>query len=121
MDEDTLLMSMLLDFFGELLTEKQREYFDLYYNEDLTLSEIAVKAGISKQGVHDMIARAKKTLLGLEEKTNVVKRWRETQARLALAESAARELLRLSEGNGEAAELARSLVLTLEGIDDYGI
>ena len=61
-------MSMLLDYYGELLTEKQRELFDLYYNEDLSLAEIAENYGITRQGVRDQIKRAETQLLSLEEK-----------------------------------------------------
>ena len=53
--DKTLTMTMLLDFYGELLTEKQRRYFDMYHNEDLSLSEIAELEGISRQGVWDQI------------------------------------------------------------------
>ena len=53
-----LEMSLLFDFYGETLTEKQRELFDLYYNEDLSLSEIAEHAGITRQGVRDSIERS---------------------------------------------------------------
>ena len=53
-----LEMSLLFDFYGETLTEKQRELFDLYYNEDLSLSEIAEHAGITRQGVRDSIKRS---------------------------------------------------------------
>jgi len=111
---DTLLMTMLFDFFGELLTEKQREYFDLYHNEDLSLSEIAEKAGISRQGVYDIITRAGKALIEMEQKTGVVGRWRETQAELTRAEDLARELLELAGVNKKTASLARELTETLE-------
>ena len=57
-----LEMSLLFDFYGETLTEKQRELFDLYYNEDLSLSEIAEHAGITRQGVRDSIKRAEHAL-----------------------------------------------------------
>ena len=79
MDDKTLEMTMLLDFFGELLTEKQREYFDLYYNEDLSLSEIAGNVGITRQGVRDSIKRAEATLLDMEDKLGLAKRFREIQ------------------------------------------
>ena len=114
--EDTLMMTMLFDFFGDLLTEKQREYFDLYHNEDLSLSEIAEKADISRQGVYDIINRAEKTLIEIEQKTGVVRRWRDTNMELEHAETMARELLRISEADGRPTDLAHKLVLTLEGL-----
>ena len=63
-----LEMSLLFDFYGETLTEKQRELFDLYYNEDLSLSEIAEHAGITRQGVRDSIKRAEHALHEMEDK-----------------------------------------------------
>ena len=51
MENSAVMRSMLFDFYGELLTDKQREYFDLRYNEDLSLGEIAEQSGISRQGV----------------------------------------------------------------------
>ena len=53
MKQDALQMSLLFDYYGELLSEKQRVCFDLYYNQDLSLSEIASELGITRQGVHD--------------------------------------------------------------------
>jgi len=116
MDDETLLMTMLFDFFGDLLTDKQREYFDLYHNEDLSLSEIAEKAGITRQGVYDIITRAEKSLVEMEQKTGVVSRWRETRAELDRAEKIARELLRSYGDDTESAALAQNLVLILEGM-----
>lgn len=49
MRSDALTMTLLYDYYGELLTEKQRGLFDLYYNQDYSLSEIASAAGISRQ------------------------------------------------------------------------
>lgn len=65
MDKD-LSIGMLLDFYGALLTEKQAECLDLYYNQDLSLSEIAQDLDITRQGVHDNIKRGEKQLLEYE-------------------------------------------------------
>ncbi|MCL2819937.1 MAG: DNA-binding protein [Oscillospiraceae bacterium] len=82
MSEETLQNTMKFDFFGDLLTEKQKEYFDLYHNEDLSLSEIAEGAGISKQGVYDIITRAEKSLNNYEKKTELIRKWCETRREL---------------------------------------
>ena len=87
MSDKTLEMTMLFDFFGDLLTEKQREYFDLYYNDDLSLSEIAEMSGISRQGVRDNLLRAEAALREMEEKTGVVRRFGELQKTVAALES----------------------------------
>ena len=63
MAEKNLDISILLDHYGEMLTEKQREVIDLYYNQDLSLAEIAEQEGISRQGVRDNIKRAEAQLL----------------------------------------------------------
>lgn len=63
-----LKFAILLDIYGGVLTEKQLDMMELYYNEDLSLSEIAESAGISRQGVHDAIKRAEETLLELDGK-----------------------------------------------------
>lgn len=87
MSDNTLQMAMLYDFFGDLLTEKQREYFDLYHNEDLSLAEIAEKADISKQGVFDIIKRAESKLLEIENKTGIIAKWLEARESVANAKS----------------------------------
>ncbi len=74
-----LEMSLLFDFYGETLTEKQRELFDLYYNEDLSLSEIAEHAGITRQGVRDSIKRAEHALHEMEDKLGLVARYGDTE------------------------------------------
>lgn len=71
---DELGLSLLFDYYGDLLTQKQRTCFDLYYNQDLSLGEIAQEAGISRQGVHDSLARAEAALRTMEEKTGAAAR-----------------------------------------------
>ena len=100
MEESRLMRSMLLDFYGQLLTEKQRECYDLHYNEDLSLSEIAEQSGISRQGVWDNIRRADAALRELEEKTGLVRRVMELEREL---EEAREELGRLRELRGDGA------------------
>ena len=86
--EEAVLRTMLFDFYGELLTEKQREYFDLHYNEDLSLAEIAALTGISRQGVWDIIRRAEATLRDIEAKTGLVARFRARREALSGVEVA---------------------------------
>ena len=66
MKNQTFRMTMLFDFYGELLTDRQKEFYDLYYNEDLSLSEIAENYGISRQGVRDVIVRAENYMTEIE-------------------------------------------------------
>ena len=62
MRTDPMKMTLLFDEYGALLTEKQRDCFDLYFNQDLSLGEIADELGISRQGVHDTLSRAEAAL-----------------------------------------------------------
>ena len=67
MKADKLTMTLLFDLYGELLTQKQRDCFDLYCNQDYSLSEIAEEMGTTRQGVHDAVTRAEAWLLRIEE------------------------------------------------------
>ena len=82
-------MTLLFDFYGETLTDRQKEFYDLYYNEDLSLTEIAENYGMSRQGVRDAIVRAETALTELEEKTGLIRRFQEqTQSLKELQELA---------------------------------
>ena len=72
-------ISLLFDFYGDILTEKQQDVIDYYYNDDLSLSEISEHLGITRQGVRDSIKRAESTLLEMEEKLGLAKRFRKIQ------------------------------------------
>ena len=97
MKHDALAMSLLYDFYGELLTEKQRLLFDLHYNQDYSLAEIAENQGISRQGVHDTIVRAEQTLKNLEEKTGCVARHLAVRSALGQIRSRCSELFTLPD------------------------
>ncbi|NLM84762.1 MAG: YlxM family DNA-binding protein [Clostridiales bacterium] len=77
--DDKLKMTLLYDFYGDLLTEKQRAFYNLRHNEDFSLAEIAEQAGISRQGVHDIITRAENILIETEKKTGLVRRFTQLQ------------------------------------------
>lgn len=74
MKTDALSMTLLFDFYGDLLTEKQRSYFDQYYNQDLSLAEIAENEGVSRQGVYDVLRRTVDTLRRMEQTAGCVAR-----------------------------------------------
>ena len=69
-----LEISTLLDYYGMLLTDKQRETVEYYYDDDLSLGEIAENTGISRQGVRDSIKRSETILLEAEEKLGLIKK-----------------------------------------------
>ncbi len=68
-------MLLLFDYYGDMLTERQRMCLDLRYNQDLSLAEIAEELGVSRQGVHDNIIRAEAHLQKMEAKTGCVRRY----------------------------------------------
>ncbi len=116
--EDRRRQSLLLDFYGELLTDKQRGCYDLHVNEDLSLSEIAEQLGISRQGVWDNIRRAEKTLTEIEDKTGLMARFEETRRALGGAAARLEKLAGLTEG--EAHALAGELAEELRALRDRG-
>lgn len=105
--DNTIMRTMLFDFYGDLLTEKQREYYDLHYNSDLSLQEIAEQSGVSRQAVWDIIRRAEQSLTEFEDKTGLV-------ARAVRRRKAVEELEALIAGLPESAEKAEMLKKTAE-------
>ena len=86
--QDAFKMTLLFDFYGTLLTEKQQSYFDLYYNQDFSLGEIAEQEGISRQGVRDVIVRAEAAMQEIEDKTGLIKRFEQMRSHLASIQTA---------------------------------
>ena len=74
---DALEMTLLFDYYGELLTQRQRDCLDMRYNQDMSLGEIAQELGVSRQGVYDNLSRADALLQNMEAKTGFVRRERQ--------------------------------------------
>ena len=112
MFEKNLEMSFLLDFYGDVLNERRRAVMTMYYNEDLSLAEIAEGAGISRQAVRQAIKKGEETLSELEEKLGLCRQAMELEPR-------ARRLLALAEGENsplaDAAKECAALILTKQG------
>ena len=107
MKNQTYRMTMLFDFYGDILTDRQRELFDLYYNEDLSLAEIAENCGISRQGVRDVIVRAEAAMNELEDKTGLLKRFMRMQDSVDAIVTAANEIKTINYRQYENPELER--------------
>ncbi|MBQ7364010.1 MAG: DNA-binding protein [Clostridia bacterium] len=85
-------MTLLFDFYGGLLTERQRELCDYYYNDDLSHTEIAANTGITRQGVRDSLKKAEEILQNAEASLGFLKAWRERQTVIARLEARLGEL-----------------------------
>lgn len=101
--------AILLDLYGALLTDKQAQALDLYYNEDLSLSEIAENTHVTRQAVHDAIAKGERTLWELEEKTHLSERLSHLEERLKAIHRLARE----------GYQTAHEAILSLSEIGEY--
>ncbi len=112
-----LEISFLLDFYGDVLTERQREVMEQYYNDDLSLAEIADNFGITRQGVRDSIKRGEGIILDLEQKVGFAARYRAVQQGVAQLESLARSI-RFANANSYSpnAEIERDVDRMLEEI-----
>ena len=72
---EILEKTLLYDFYGELLTPHQKDIYEQYILEDLSLSEIATNQGVSRQGIHDLVRRCEKILEGYEDKLHLVEKF----------------------------------------------
>lgn len=113
---DALQMTLLFDYYGELLTDRQRMCFDLRHNQDLSLAEIAQELNVSRQGVHDNLSRAEALLMNMEDKTGCVRR--DLQCR-----KAAREIMGLAAELAENEDqnvsfLARQIMAAAENLEE---
>ncbi len=102
-------ISVLLDFYGDMLTEKQKDVVELYYNEDLSLAEIAEHSGITRQGVRDSIKRAEAQLKEYEDRLGLAQRFQTMGEGLEEIQRLAREVSRCNKRRGNDPEIDRCL------------
>ena len=101
-------LSILFDFYGELLKNHNKHIFEDYVLNDLSLSEIAEEQGISRQGVYDIVKRCSKQLKECEEKLNLVKKFEETKEKV----NRIKELTQKIKLSGEQAHLEEIIKLS---------
>lgn len=105
------ILNLYFDFYGLLLTEKQQQIFKLYYEDDLSLAEIAAETQVTRQAVHDILQRAEKQLQHYETKLSLVKKFLEQKEKITQAY----ELLQNSnntENIEKACDILKSVILT---------
>lgn len=105
--EKTTRINLLYDFYGPLLTEKQRTMLVLYYHEDWSLGEIAEHYGISRQAVYETVKRAQDTMIDLESRLHLLEKHRR---RRDIAEEILRKLEAVPEGKRVAEPLIKRLL-----------
>lgn len=111
---DATELILLYDYYGDLLTDRQKECFELRYNQDLSLGEIGQELGISRQGVFDNLSRTEALLKNMEAKTGCVRRDMQCRKAMTLIRQAAQQLSNSSDPQvvslaEQIAEVAREI------------
>lgn len=110
MAKDFTTINVLLDFYGDMLTERQRSFLEYYYEEDLSLAEIAENEGITRQGVRDAIKRAEKQLYQMEDRLGLAKRFEEVQEGLEEIQECAEKINDYNMRTGLSREINEAVV-----------
>ena len=116
MFQKDMKISLLLDFYGDILSERRREIIEMYYNEDLSLSEIAEITGISRQGVRDSVKKSENELIRLENTLGLAKRFSELKLEIG---SIANDIASIicESGNEELNEKLKKEIDRLNSLD----
>ena len=113
---DALEMALLFDFYGGMLTEKQRECFDMRYNQDLSLGEIGLELGVSRQAVCDNLTRTEALLRRMEENIGSVGRSLKHRKAVQAIIDAAEKLT--THSDAAVSDLARQILSEAQGIEE---
>ena len=119
MKDDALNICILFDFYGAILTERQQEVFDLYYNEDLSLAEISENSGITRQGVRDAIARSRNILLDMEYKLGLATKQKATSQALTQICELSQEIADYNATRFRSNEIEKRLVAIVDIAEQY--
>lgn len=90
-------LSLLYDFYGELLKENQKSIYEDYILNDLSLSEIAEQQGISRQGVHDVVKRCSNQLINYEEKLHLIEKFEQTKQKVSKIKELSEQMMQSQE------------------------
>ena len=118
MFEKMIEISMLYDFYGQLLTAKQRELLKLYHEDNYSLSEIAEEYGISRQGVHDAVKKAEKALHEYENKLGLISKFTATEEAVAAIDSEIDKLMQENRGNRPLTEKLKHIKSIIDKINE---
>ena len=113
---DATELVLLYDYYGDLLTERQKECFELRYNQDLSLSEIGEELGISRQGVFDNLSRTEAMLKNMERKTGCMARDIRCRKAVGAIQTAAQRLCKHDDTNVAAA--ANAILAAVQGLEE---
>ncbi len=109
-----LEISILFDFYGDMLTDKQRNMVEYYYNDDLSLAEIAENEGITRQGVRDSIKRAESQLLDMEDRLGLARRFNEMKSGFESIRNAANNIREYNGRYGRSRDIEECAVRILD-------
>ncbi len=112
--EEIVELSLLFDFYGEMLGEHKKKIFEDYVLNDLSLAEIAEEEGISRQGVHDIVKRCTKQLKEYEATLHLVEKFQNMKTKLTKAS----ELLGIEKKEADASDIAEARTLLKEMLEE---
>ncbi len=110
MFEKNLNIGYLLDFYGDVLTERKKNALDCYYNDDMSLSEVASELGISRQGARELIKKAEEELIFYEEKLGLAEKFKDSKLH-------AQKALELCSAEGASEALCEEIRLLLRSVE----
>lgn len=118
MFEKMIEISMLYDFYGQLLTAKQQELLKLYHEDNYSLSEIAEEYGISRQGVHDAVKKAEKALHEYENKLGLIRKFTATEEAVAEIDKEIDQLMLENSHNEQLTERMKLIKAIIDKINE---